>query len=94
MPNEDKGPKGPPDKDVVIHIDHKQYKVSEEVMNGSQLRATASPPISGEYDLWLDAPGPDDEKVGDQQSVTLRNGMHFYSVLREINPGARNGIAR
>lgn len=95
MANEEKGAKGPPDKDVVIHIDHKQYKVSEEIMNGSQIRATAKPPISGDYDLYLENPGPgDDQKVGDLQQLALKNGMQFYSVPREINPGVTgHGIA-
>ena len=95
MATDDKGPKGPPDKDVVIHIDHKQYKVTEEVMTGSQLRVTAKPPISGDYDLFLEVPGPgDDQKIGDAQSVTLKNGMQFYSVPREINPGGNSdGVA-
>lgn len=95
MAKDEKGPQAPPVKEVVIHIDHKQYKVTDDALTGAQLRAVASPPISGEYDLWLEVPGPgDDQKVGDQQAVPLKNGMHFYSVLREINPGAdRDGVA-
>lgn len=95
MPNDDKGPKGPPEKQVVIHIDHKEYKVTEDALTGSQLRTTAKPPISGDYDLYLENPGPgDDKKIGDTQSVPLKNGMHFYSVPREINPGANSdGVA-
>ena len=74
-------------KVVEIHIDHKLYKVAPGMLTGAQLRAIPSPPISEAYDLWLEQPG-DDEKIGDQQSVTLENGMQFYSASREINPGA------
>lgn len=75
--------------EITIHIDHKPYQVKQRVLNGSQLRTTAKPPISADYDLWLEIPGPgDDQKIGDQQPVRLKNGMQFYSVLREINPGA------
>lgn len=74
---------------VIIHIDHKKYETDQQAMTGSQLRALANPPIAADYDLFLEVPGPgDDRKIADSEEVTLSNGMQFYSVLRQINPGA------
>jgi Multiubiquitin len=94
MAKDDKGPNGPhEDKNIVIHIDHKQYKTTKTHLTGTELRALAEPQISGDYDLWMDVPGPsDDQKIEDGQTVELRNGMHFYSVPRQINPGCDYGV--
>ena len=44
------------DKMVVIHIDHKQYKTTKGVKSPAEIRAIAQPPISEEYDLWIEVP--------------------------------------
>lgn len=99
MSDENKGHGAPDDhgrpREIVIHIDHKQYKTTQESMTGAEIRALAKPPISGDYDLWLEVPGKgDDKKIDDNDKVELKNGMHFYSVIRQINPGAAgNGNA-
>jgi len=82
-------------RETVIHIDHKEYKATKESMTGAEIRALAKPPVSGDYDLWLEVPGKgDDRKIGDGETVELKNGMQFYSVIRQINPGATgNGNA-
>lgn len=74
---------------TVIHIDHKKYEVHEAYMTGASIRLVAVPPIGAEYDLYLETHGPgDDERIGDDDRVAMKNGMSFYSVLRQINPGA------
>jgi hypothetical protein len=77
---------------LFIHIDHKKYHPEHHHMKGEQIRQLAKPPITAEYDLWLETPGPgDDEKIGDQREVHLKHRMSFYSVLRHIDPGATDG---
>ncbi|MFA6486491.1 MAG: multiubiquitin domain-containing protein [Candidatus Magasanikbacteria bacterium] len=75
-------------KQITIIIDHKEYKTEEKRMSGLEIRALANPPISQDRDLFLvinhDKP---DEKINDEQVVQLKNGMHFYSAPRTINPG-------
>jgi hypothetical protein len=79
---------------VIIHIDHKKYETDQEIMTGTQIRSLAVPPISEDYDLFLETHGPgDDRKIADEEEVALSNGMHFYSVLRQINPGASDATA-
>jgi hypothetical protein len=74
-----------------IHIDHKKYHPKKHTMDGIQLRQLAEPHIGPEYDLWLETPGPgDDEKIEDRREVHLKVRMSFYSVLRQVNPGASN----
>jgi len=80
--------------EIIIHIDHKKYPVCEHRMTGSQIRAVAKPPISVDYDLFMETRGPgDDRKIGDTEEVHMRDGESFYSVLRQINPGARDAVA-
>ncbi|MDB5340072.1 MAG: hypothetical protein JWN70_5691 [Planctomycetaceae bacterium] len=93
MAKEEKEEKQPNEK-IVIHIDHKQYKPEKASMTGTEIRLLAEPHIDQGYNLWLEVPGQgDDELVDDTRVVVLHNGMHFYSVLKQINPGATDGIA-
>lgn len=72
---------------TVIHIDRQQFKVEQESLTGEELRKLPSPPIGPDYDLFLEVPGGEDKLIGDQEQVELENGMHFFSVQRNINPG-------
>ena len=66
-------------KEVVIHIDNVQHKVSVNGMTGAQLKALAGKDAS--YQLFLEEQGNDpDRLINDTQSITLKNGMHFYTV--------------
>ena len=74
-------------KQITIHVDKKMYKVSDDSMTGTQLRALSSPTISSEYQLKQQVPGGDDITIEDDQLVELNNGMHFFSIPKNINPG-------
>ncbi len=72
---------------VSIIIDKKQHFAPSKTMTGAQLKVLGG--VSTVYDLFKDAPGHgDDDKIGDSQSIELKNGDHFYSVPKELNPGA------
>jgi Multiubiquitin len=77
-----------PPKNVVIHIDRKEYKVDGDSLTGTQIRALPTPDIGPDFDLWLEVPAGEDEKIGNNQVVKLKNGMHFFSSHSHINPGA------
>lgn len=71
-----------------IQIDHEHFTVQEPVLTGTQLRNLPSPPIDPDRDLFEEIAGPgDDILIGDEQQVELRNGLHFFSAPRRINPG-------
>jgi hypothetical protein len=72
----------------VIHIDHDKFEVEESSLTGADLRALPDPTITSDYDLFLENPDGQDELIGDDQIVELKNGMHFFSVQKTINPGA------
>lgn len=76
-----------PEKQIVIHIDRKQFKVGEEALTGSELRALPDPDVGPEFDLWLEVPGGEDERIENEKTVKLRNGMHFFTAPSVINPG-------
>jgi hypothetical protein len=78
-----------PDHPLVIHIDRQKYEAPKNPMTGAELRHLPHPPIGPDRDLWEVVPGPaDDIKIGDQQSVKLHEGQHFYTAPTTINPGA------
>lgn len=74
--------------DIVIHIDRQQYKVEVEQLTGQEIRGLPEPDIASDRDLYLELAGRDpDVLVADDQVVQLKNGMHFFTAPREINPG-------
>jgi hypothetical protein len=73
--------------EITIHIDKKTYKVEQTSLTGVGIRKVADPDISDEYDLWLEVPGGQDKLIEDGDSVELKDGMHFFSVPKTINPG-------
>jgi len=76
-----------PKSDTVIHIDKKQYKVEEEALSGAQLRALPATDIASNYELVLQVPGGDDRQIADDELVPLKNGMHFFSVPKNLDAG-------
>lgn len=76
-----------------IHIDKKEYHAPKAAMTGAELRQLANPVIGEERDLWLEVPGSADERIDDDQLLTLRNGEHFFSSPRTITPGTDAGHA-
>ena len=81
-------------KEIFIHIDHKKYPTHLRVMTGAQVRALAVPPISAEYDLFIETKGPgDDRKLSDTDKEKIDDCDSFYSVLRQINPGVSHEAA-
>lgn len=86
-PSAEAAKKPPKPKQIVIHIDRKQFKVAEDELTGAQLRALPDPDIGPEFDLWLEVPGGEDQRVGGEDQVKLRNGMHFFTAPSVINPG-------
>lgn len=76
-----------PDKQIVIHIDRKQFKVDAESMTGTELRTLPEPDIGPEFDLWLEVPAGEDDRIDADEQVQLKNGMHFFTAPSTINPG-------
>jgi len=73
----------------IIKIDKETFHVEKSTMTGHELRELRTPPIGPDRDLFLVVPGPaDDELIGDEQQVELKDGMHFFTAPSTINPGA------
>lgn len=87
--NTDDKSKKPPEKDgkVSIIIDKKQHFAPSSEMTGAELKKLGG--VAPAFDLFKDVPGQgDDIKIGDADLVALKNGDHFYSVPKELNPGS------
>jgi hypothetical protein len=71
--------------EITIHIDKKTYKVDSTSQTGLQLRELGG--IGTNYDLYEEVPGGQDKPIEDTDTVELKDGMHFFSVEKSINPG-------
>lgn len=70
-----------------IHIDRRPYQVMKTSYTGLALRQLAG--LGADVDLYLEQQGDvEDALIGDNESITLRPGEHFYSTPRHITPGA------
>lgn len=72
-----------------IRIDRAEYVVRAERLSGAELRQVPPTPIPPDRDLYLVVPGHDDRKIGDDDSVEMRNGLRFFTAPSTINPGVR-----
>mgnify|MGYP001203677643 CR=1 FL=1 len=71
-----------------IQIDRMHYQVDAAMLTGAGLRALPDPDIGSERDLFLVVPGGQDHKVSDDESVSLKSGMRFFTAPGQINPGS------
>jgi Multiubiquitin len=85
MSPSEKRPEQP--KKIVIHIDRTKFEVEDTEMTGTELRALPEPDIGSEFDLWLEVPGGEDDRIEADEPVRLKNGTHFFTAPSTINPG-------
>lgn len=71
-----------------IFIDKVKFEVAAATLTGAALRQLPSPAIGDDRDLYLDVPGGEDDLVEPNDTVPIKNGMHFFTVPKTINPGA------
>ena len=87
-PNQDGLDKPELGKGFTIQIDRVQYIVFEEKITGVDLRRVPPTPIPPERDLFEIIPGHPDEKVKDEATIVIRDGLRFFTAPNTINPGA------
>lgn len=76
-------------KKITIRVDREVFHLEVSVMTGSQIRHLVTPPIGPDWDLFLVQPGPsEDLRISDDETVTLKSGMEFFSAPTTINPGS------
>lgn len=86
--NDNGGHPGPDkDKKFVIKIDRTEYKVSQEILTGAELRQLPNPDIGPDRDLFEVVPGGSDIKIEAAAQVKMRHGLRFFTAPAQINPG-------
>ena len=70
-------------EDVPVRLD----SLTDGTLAGSEIRQLVKPPIGADRDLFEIVPGGSDRKIGDEDSVQIRDWMRFFSAPRTINPG-------
>ena len=87
-----------PPSPLHIRLDRQDFEVSpadlhDGTLTGQQIRELATPPIAPDRDLFEIVPGGSDQKIGDEDTVTIRDHIRFFSAPRNINPGIARGSA-
>ncbi len=77
-----------PNEEYVIHVNKKQFKVTEHTLTGQQILALAGY-SADKYDLFL-VHGQKDEQILPDQTVEMKNGLHFNAILKNAPYGANN----
>ena len=77
----------PEPKGFHIRIDRAEFVVTQEKLNGEQLRHVPPTPIPPDRDLYLVVPGHDDLKIKDDDTVEMHDGLRFFTAPSTINPG-------
>ncbi len=63
----------------VIHVDNKEFKVEQTTMSGAQIKALVQKDST--YQLFEELKGSEQDRlIADTESVSIRNGLHFYTV--------------
>lgn len=71
-----------------IHVDGNHFTVTQTSMTGAQIKGLVGK--DAQYQLFLEQTGDEpDRPIADTEGVSIRNGMHFYTV-----PSASFGKAR
>jgi hypothetical protein len=74
-----------PNKENVIFVNKKQLKVTEASLTGQQILALAGYDVN-QYDLFL-IHGQQSEQIQPNQTVEIRNGLHFNAILKSAPYG-------
>jgi hypothetical protein len=74
-------------KKFQIQIDREHFTVEKPEMTGAELRHLPATPIGPERDLFEVVPGHPDEKIADDKTVEMRDGLRFFTAPAHINPG-------
>ena len=83
------GSDGAHPKAIEIVIDGTDVDAVNVSVTGTILRSLVTPPVGDDRDLFRDIDGAPDERIDDDEVVTLSKGAEFYSVPRLIAPGGR-----
>ena len=77
---------------VSIIIDKKEYK-SPNPTTGNALYVLGG--VNANHDLFQEVPGRGDDKLiaNSPAPIELKNGEHFYTAQKTLNPGGRRHAA-
>ena len=73
-------------EEYVIHVNKKEFKVTENALTGQQILTLAGYSVD-QYDLFL-VQGQKDEQILPDQTLEMKNGLHFNAILKSAPYGA------
>ena len=69
----------------IIFVNKTQIRVEGDTLTGKQILEQAGF-NAAEYDLFL-RDGPESKKIGQDDSVSIKNGLRFNAIRREVPYG-------
>ncbi len=75
-----------PHEEYVIHVSKKEFKFTENMLTGMQILTLAGYSVD-QYELFL-VHGQQDEQIKPDQTVEIKNGLHFNAILKSAPYGA------
>lgn len=69
---------------ITIYIDGRPYRVAPGSVPVSHLRGLIHPPVPDENDIWLDIDDAQDRRLNNAESITLVEGMRFFTEVEPI----------
>lgn len=83
-----KGPDGAHPTRMPVVVDGQRVTAAAVSVTGTIIRNLVHPPIPDDRDLFRDIDGAPDERIDNEEEVTLEPRAEFYSVPRLIAPGS------
>ena len=77
----------PDHKAFTIRIDRTEYGWPDEKISGAQLRGLPPTPIPPDRDIFQVIPGYPDQKIKDDDTIQVHDGLRFFTAPNTINPG-------
>lgn len=73
-----------PHNKISIFIDAERYRVAPGPVAVEDLRRVPAPPVPEGKDIWLDIEDEQDRLLDDGESITLVDGMRFFTEIEPI----------
>jgi hypothetical protein len=73
------------EKEYVIFVNKKELKVAESSLTGREILSRAGYDVN-QYDLFL-IRGQQSEQIQPDQTVEIKNGLHFNAILKSAPYG-------
>jgi hypothetical protein len=74
--------------EITIYINGNAFRIERQALTGQAIRDLATPPIGGDYEMYLVSAGEQpDLAVNPLEVIELNDGAQFFAAPRQIMAG-------